>query len=169
VNDNSLTLTTRSLSETRRLGTYLGRLLRGDEVICLEGELGTGKTSLIQGIGHGLEIEEPITSPTFTLVNEYHARNGPLYHVDLYRLNTTQEIVAAGIDTYFHGDGICVIEWAEKAGELLPQDCLHVILSHRGRDERSIVLQGRGRSYRQLLRRLKNLLDIDDGIHGASH
>jgi tRNA threonylcarbamoyladenosine biosynthesis protein TsaE len=169
VKDETLSLTTRSLSETQRLGAALGRLLRGDEVICLEGELGSGKTSLIQGIGRGLEVAEPITSPTFTLVNEYQGRRGPMYHVDLYRLNTAHEIVAAGIDGYIYGDGISVIEWAEKAGDVLPHDCLYVTLSHVNKNERTVALKAKGRPYQRLLRRLRKVLESDDGIHTAGH
>jgi tRNA threonylcarbamoyladenosine biosynthesis protein TsaE len=159
VEDLSLTLVSHSLSETRRLGALLGQLLEGDEVICLEGELGTGKTSLIQGIGQGQGIREPLTSPTFTLVNEYQGRQAPLYHVDLYRLDSTEEMIAAGMDGYFHDGGICVIEWAEKARDILPPECLYVTLRHVGEEERDILLQAKGQVYRQLLRRLKKMLE----------
>jgi tRNA threonylcarbamoyladenosine biosynthesis protein TsaE len=158
VGDGCLTLISRSLSETQRLGALLGRLLKGDEVICLEGELGTGKTSLIQGIGQGQGIEEPITSPTFTLVNEYRGREAILCHVDLYRLETTEEMIATGIDGCFYGDGICVIEWAEKAREILPSECLCITLEHVSEEERSILLHAKGPYYDQLLQRLKQIL-----------
>jgi len=157
--DESLTLVSHGLSETRRLGALLGQLLQGDEVICLEGELGTGKTSLVQGIGQGQGIRKPITSPTFTLVNEYQGRQATLYHVDLYRLGYTEEMIAAGIDGYFYDDGICVIEWAEKAKDILPPECLYITLKHVSEEKRSILLQARGQAYRQLLRRLKEILE----------
>ena len=159
VEDLSLTLVSHSLSDTRRLGALLGQLLEGDEVICLEGELGTGKTSLIQGIGQGQGIREPLTSPTFTLVNEYQGRQAPLYHVDLYRLDTTEEMIAAGMDGYFRDGGICVIEWAEKARDILPPECLYITLRHVSEEERDILLQAKGQVYRQLLRRLKKMLE----------
>ncbi len=157
--DASLTLVSHGLSETRRLGTLLGQLLEGDEVICLEGELGTGKTSLIQGIGQGQGIREPLTSPTFTLVNEYQGRQAPFYHVDLYRLETIEEMIAAGIDGYFHNGGICVIEWAQKARDILPAECLSITLKHVSEEERDILLQAKGPAYRQLVRRLKTMLE----------
>jgi len=159
VDDESLALVSHGLSETRRLGTLLGQLLRGDEVICLEGELGAGKTSLIQGIGRGQGIIGPITSPTFTLVNEYQGTEAILYHVDLYRLDSTEEMIAAGIDGYFYDDGICVIEWAEKARDILPPDRLYITLKHVSEEERDIQFRAKGQVHRQLLRRLKKMVE----------
>lgn len=159
MDDKILSLVSHSVGETRRLGALLGKLLRGDELICLEGELGTGKTSLIQGIGQGQGITQPITSPTFTLVNEYQGRKATFYHVDLYRLRRADEIVQAGIDAYFYDDGICVIEWAEKARGILPSQRLHITLEHRDGNERYIALQPTGRHYRQLVDHLSKALE----------
>ncbi len=159
MDDQSLSVITQSLSETRRLGTLLGQLLKGTEIICLEGELGTGKTSLIQGIGHGQSVTEAITSPTFTLVNEYQGATATLYHVDLYRLESTREMAQAGIDAYLFSDGICLIEWAEKAQRILPPEHLYISLKHRGENERHILLQAKGHSYRKLLDRLRRMLE----------
>ena len=159
VEDEGLTLISRSLSETQQLGTLLGQLLKGGEVICLEGELGTGKTSLIQGIGRGQGIEGPITSPTFTLVNEYRGRRAILYHVDLYRLDSIEEMIATGIDGCFYADGICMVEWAEKAKEILPPERLYVTLQHINEEQRRILLQAKGAYYNQLLHRLKKRLE----------
>ena len=158
MDDGSLSVITHSLSETRRLGSLLGQLLEGNEIICLEGELGTGKTSLIQGIGHGQGISEPITSPTFTLVNEYQGVTATLYHVDLYRLESTREMTQAGIDAYLFSDGICLIEWAEKATAILPPEHLNITMKHQGGNKRDILLQPRGQSYRRLLDRLRRVL-----------
>ncbi len=158
VEDEGLTLLSRSVSETQKVGALLGQLLKGNEIICLEGELGTGKTSLIQGIGRGQGIREPITSPTFTLVNEYQGKAATLYHVDLYRLDSTEDMVAAGLDGYFYDGGICVIEWAEKAGDILPRDCLCITLRHVSQQERGISLRAKGEAYRRLLHRLKKKL-----------
>jgi tRNA threonylcarbamoyladenosine biosynthesis protein TsaE len=159
VGDESLALVSRNLSETRRLGALLGQLLQENEVICLEGELGTGKTSLIQGIGQGQGISEPITSPTFTLVNQYQGKKAILYHVDLYRLESEEEMIAAGIDGYLYCNGICVIEWAEKARDIIPPECLYITLKHVSERERSILLQAKGQAYSQLLHRLKKVLE----------
>lgn len=159
VDEESLSLVSHSLAETRRLGALLGQLLVGGEVICLEGELGTGKTSLIQGIGRGQGIREPITSPTFTLVSEYPGRVGTFYHVDLYRLDTPDEIIAAGIDGYLYEDGICVIEWAEKAKDILPQHCLCINLQHVGEHERRLAFHAKGKPHSRLLRDFKKTLE----------
>lgn len=107
-----------SVEQTRRLGMALGRLLEPGDVVLLEGELGAGKTALTQGIGVGLGIQSVINSPTFTILKEYTGRL-PLYHFDLYRIESPEEVYALGFEDYFTGDGVCVVEWAER-GE--PED-----------------------------------------------
>jgi tRNA threonylcarbamoyladenosine biosynthesis protein TsaE len=159
VERDTLILVSHSVAETQRLGCSLGQLLEGQEVICLEGELGTGKTALTQAIGCALGVDDPITSPTFTLVNEYRGERGTLHHIDLYRLDTTEEMVQAGIDEYLSADGICVIEWAEKAKEILPPEYMYITLKHRDDDRRRITLQSEGQPYLDLLRRLGKALD----------
>jgi tRNA threonylcarbamoyladenosine biosynthesis protein TsaE len=156
VDAEAFTFTSHSPVETQRLGSVLGRLLDGHELICLEGQLGTGKTTLIQAIGRAQGVTTPITSPTFTLVNEYRGRKGMLYHVDLYRLSTPEEIVQAGIDAYLYGDGICLIEWAEKAQSILPAQLLYLVLTHAGDDSRHITVTSQGSSYRLLLLGLRD-------------
>jgi tRNA threonylcarbamoyladenosine biosynthesis protein TsaE len=158
VEDETLTLVRHSLAETQDLGRVLGRLLDGQEVICLEGELGTGKTSLIQAIGRALWVRTPITSPTFTLVNEYTGRDVTIYHVDLYRLRGAEEIVQAGIDGCFYSNGICLVEWAEKARAILPAEYLYITLEHAGGDRRHVSVHARGDSYRELLVRLRDAI-----------
>jgi len=160
VDTEGLTVISHSLQETQRLGTLIGDLLGGQEVICLEGELGTGKTSLIQAIGQAQGVTEPITSPTFTLVNVYSGRSGNIYHVDLYRLSNTREILQAGIESYFYGDGICLIEWAEKAQGLLPPEHLYILLQHAGGDTRTISISVRGDSPGFILDRLCDELEV---------
>ena len=156
--DEVLALVSHSLAETQDLGSVLGHLLDGHEVIGLEGELGTGKTSLIQAIGRALGVTAPITSPTFTLVNEYRGRDATIYHVDLYRLRSTEEIVQAGIDGCFYADGICLVEWAEKARAILPADHLYIMLEHAGADRRRVSIHGVGDSYRELVVRLRKAM-----------
>ena len=107
-----------SVEHTRRLGMALGRLLAPGDVVLLEGELGAGKTALTQGIGAGLGVQSVINSPTFTILKEYIGRL-PLYHFDLYRIDSPEEVYALGFEDYFTGDGVCVVEWAER-GE--PED-----------------------------------------------
>jgi tRNA threonylcarbamoyl adenosine modification protein YjeE len=101
-------------SETQRLGTLLGELLAPGDVVLLEGDLGTGKTAFTKGVGRGLKITQMINSPTFTILKEYSGRL-PLYHFDLYRVEQPEEFSSLGFDDYFAGDGVCVVEWAERA------------------------------------------------------
>jgi tRNA threonylcarbamoyladenosine biosynthesis protein TsaE len=117
---------------TLRLGITLGQTLSSGSVVLLEGDLGTGKTTLVQGIGQGLGITEPIVSPTFTLINEYTESRLPLYHLDLYRLEP-QEVVALNLETYWEGveviPGIVAIEWAERM-PYKPDSYLNVRLTY---------------------------------------
>ncbi|MDE3229654.1 MAG: tRNA (adenosine(37)-N6)-threonylcarbamoyltransferase complex ATPase subunit type 1 TsaE [Chloroflexota bacterium] len=102
-----------SLAATHRLGQTLGKLLLAGDVILLEGALGAGKTALTQGIGVGLGVAGVINSPTFTILKEYAGRL-PLYHFDLYRIDDPDEVYTLGFEDYFAGDGVCVVEWAER-------------------------------------------------------
>jgi tRNA threonylcarbamoyladenosine biosynthesis protein TsaE len=116
---------TRSPAETRSIAERLvGCCVRGT-VIALHGDLGSGKTCFVQGIAEALGIDLPVTSPTFTLVNEYRGRM-PLYHVDLYRLTEVESLFSFGLEDYCDPDGITAIEWAERAGDLLPASSVHV-------------------------------------------
>jgi tRNA threonylcarbamoyladenosine biosynthesis protein TsaE len=132
----------------------LGKLAQADDVFLLCGELGSGKTCLTQGIAWGLNVKEYAFSPSFVLVREYYGRL-PLYHVDLYRLDHIEEIANLGLDEYLYGDGVCVVEWAEKGLPLLPQDNLLIKLSYLSQTERSLTLETNGTRYSQLLRSLK--------------
>lgn len=111
-----------SVAETHHLGKLLGALLAPGDVVLLEGDLGAGKTALTQGIGAGLGVRSVINSPTFTILKEYTGRL-PLYHFDLYRIESPDEIYTLGFDDYFSGDGVCVVEWAER-GEPQEPDAL---------------------------------------------
>ena len=115
-----------SVEDTRKLGRIIGENVQPGEILLLTGGLGAGKTTLTQGILWGLGSDEYARSPTFVLVNEYHARI-PVYHMDLYRLDTFEEIDGLGLEDYLFGDGLCVIEWADKAQGYFPLD--HVDIS----------------------------------------
>jgi tRNA threonylcarbamoyladenosine biosynthesis protein TsaE len=123
---------------TRQLGIKLGCNLPAGTVILLSGDLGAGKTTLVQGIGAGLGITDPIVSPTFTLINEYPEGRLPLYHFDLYRLSP-QEVEALGLETYWEGGefplGIVAIEWAEKL-TYMPNNYLQIQMIYTGNDRR---------------------------------
>ncbi len=116
-NDSTMTIVLPNAEATRSLGIALGQLLTPGSILLLEGDLGAGKTTLVQGIGEGLGITFPIVSPTFTLINEYTEGRLPLYHLDLYRLEPT-EVAALNIETYWEGievsPGIVAIEWSER-------------------------------------------------------
>lgn len=129
---------TNSAQQTRILGERLGRVLRPGQVVALLGELGTGKTQLVKGICRALGIEESaVTSPTFTIINEYDA-DPRVFHLDLYRVETFDEAMALGIEEYLDSDGICLIEWPELVESLLPADTIAVRLTHRDGDRRAI-------------------------------
>jgi tRNA threonylcarbamoyladenosine biosynthesis protein TsaE len=141
----------RSAAETRRLGARLGRRLSAGDVVLLEGGLGAGKTVFAQGIGEGLQVEGPITSPTFTLIHE-HAGRVPLYHVDLYRLAGDGPAAEIGLDEYLGGDGVAVVEWAARAPGLVPREHLTVAIAPgEGPDERRIRLTAGGARHTALL------------------
>ena len=136
----STKFTLAGVEKTRSLGITLGRSLLAGSVIFLEGDLGSGKTTLVQGIGTGLGITEPIVSPTFTLINEYTQGRLPLYHLDLYRLQP-QEVAALHLEIYWEGIecplGIVAIEWADKL-DYKPLSYLRICLSYQRDDERIV-------------------------------
>jgi len=115
----------RSPEDTLEFGSRLGRLLKPGDIVCLEGQLGAGKTVLTRGIARGLEIDSDVTSPTYTLINEY-AGGVPLYHFDLYRLEDGEELFYIGGEDLLYGQGVSVIECASRAEDLLPSDCLWI-------------------------------------------
>jgi tRNA threonylcarbamoyladenosine biosynthesis protein TsaE len=145
-----------SEAQTRRLGARLGELLTGGEVIALQGELGTGKTRWVQGVGRGLGVDQQVTSPTFTLVNEYPGRL-TLYHIDLYRIEQSTEALAFGLEDYLYGDGVCMIEWAERIAEILPPERLWITLHYIDDAKRRIRMQAAGLSYQDLLKEFQHL------------
>ena len=116
---------TNSPEETWALASELAGEMPAGTVIALHGDLGTGKTCFIQGLAAALGIDDPITSPTYTLISEYEGRL-PLHHIDLYRLSGPVEALGLGLEEYFDADGITAIEWAERAEGLLPSDPLHI-------------------------------------------
>lgn len=152
-----LTLNSDSPEQTQLLGSYLGQLAQKADVFLLTGELGTGKTCLVQGIARGLNVKEYAFSPSFVILRQYHGRL-PLYHIDFYRLDQIEEIADLGLEEYFYGDGVCAVEWADKGLHVVPQDNLlisihYVPVSQTGR---SIRLKPQGERYNELIERLKD-------------
>ncbi|MCJ7426395.1 MAG: tRNA (adenosine(37)-N6)-threonylcarbamoyltransferase complex ATPase subunit type 1 TsaE [Dehalococcoidales bacterium] len=151
---NSLELTTRSPEQTQEFGTRLGELANPGDVILLVGKLGAGKTCLTQGIAWGLGIKEYAASPSFVLVRELKGRL-PLYHLDFYRLENLAEIAELGLDEYFYGQGVSVVEWAEKALSLLPPENLLIEMEYIAETGRRLELKPSGKRYREMVARLK--------------
>jgi len=139
-----------SLAQTHRLGARLGELLQGGELLLLDGDLGSGKTTLTQGIAQGLGIYGVVSSPTFTLLKEYEGRIC-LYHFDLYRLDDPAEVLELGFEEYFSGNGVCVVEWANKAEGIWPQEQMRIQLKMVSDTKRGLILTGLGARYRDLL------------------
>ena len=110
-------------------------------VYALVGDLGTGKTTLTKAIAKGLGIEEPITSPTFTIVHEYHSGRMPLYHFDVYRLGDPDEMFELGYEEYFYGEGLCVVEWADLVADLLPEEARIFRLEYGSSEDERIVTE----------------------------
>jgi tRNA threonylcarbamoyladenosine biosynthesis protein TsaE len=159
LNGRMLDFISHSPAQTRRIGARLGALVGRGDVLCLVGELGTGKTCLIQGLGRGLGIEGPITSPTFTLINEYrHARDElTFYHIDLYRVSDVREALDFGLDEYLYGEGVCAIEWAERVKPALPDERLWIALRHLDVNKRGILIRAGGPRHETLLQELKRI------------
>jgi tRNA threonylcarbamoyladenosine biosynthesis protein TsaE len=139
-------LESHSAQQTIDLGTELGRRLHRGDVVALHGPLGAGKTTLVKGIALSLHIQEPVTSPSFTLIAEYegYLEGLPvvLYHVDLYRIGHPQEIEDLGLEEILNGSGICVIEWAEKASDFLPESAIQVKVGLLEGQNRLLEIEG---------------------------
>lgn len=131
--------TTTSAGETIDLGKKIGKSLKANDVVCLTGDLGAGKTTLIQGIAAGLGVKDYVTSPTFIIINEYQGRL-PFFHFDLYRLNDVREIEDLGVEEYFSRGGVCVIEWAEKLDGLKPKNAKEIKIEIVSENEREICV-----------------------------
>ena len=173
----TLDIISHSSAQTQRLGMQLGKLLGEGELLLLDGQLGTGKTTFTQGLAKGMGIEEVVSSPTFTLLKEYagaqrplsdgvrgqsgrilrkHQAGGPaLYHFDLYRLDVPEEIIELGFEDYFYSSGVCVVEWADKAEALWPDERLYIRMKVMNETERSILFIATGAHYCELLRQFQ--------------
>lgn len=136
---------TRSAKETFALGKKIGKNICSGMVISLKGDLGTGKTVFTQGVAAGLGIEEPVNSPTFTILQIYGGGRLPFYHFDVYRIGDLEEMEEIGYEDCFYGDGVCLVEWADLIEELLPEGLVRVTIEKdldRGFDYRRITIEG---------------------------
>ncbi len=136
-----LTFTTHSPEETIALGVRIGNKLKKGDVIAMQGTLAAGKTTITKGIAQALGMTETITSPTFCLISEYEG-NMPLYHMDVYRLDGTEDFINLGVDDMLYGNGVCIIEWSEKIMAELPKNTIVIKLEPvSNTDERNITIE----------------------------
>lgn len=145
-----------SPEDTEKLGECLGSVVKKRYIICLSGDLGVGKTEFVKGLARGMGIEDYITSPTFTIVNEYQGRL-PLYHFDVYRINDVDEMYEIGCEEYFFGDGVTVIEWAEIIESIIPKENIQIDISKDleiSENHRNIRIKTNGGLYDDLLREM---------------
>ncbi len=146
--ENSNIIESFSAEETFNLGVELGKKANAGEIICLNGDLGVGKTVFTQGFATGLGIKEPINSPTFTIVQVYEEGRMPFYHFDVYRIGDISEMDEIGYEDYFFGDGVCLIEWAEIIKELIPENAFNITIEKNldnGFDYRKITIEMRNK------------------------
>jgi tRNA threonylcarbamoyladenosine biosynthesis protein TsaE len=145
-----ITAVTRSASETQAFGTAFSSVLRAGDVVLLIGDMGAGKTTFVQGLGTGLGVGEPITSPTFVLLHTY-AGSMPLHHADLYRLDQLEEVLDLGIMELIDDGGVALIEWADRGLQAFPSEVLRVELSYGDEDEnvRRFVMHGTGKAWNE--------------------
>ena len=143
-----------STKETLKIGEKIGKLLNRGDIICLIGELGCGKTTLIKGITKGVDVASYVHSPTFIIVLKYEGKF-PVYHIDLYRIENVQDAVDFGIEEYLKGDGITLIEWAEKIESLLPQEYLLIKLKLKTKNCRILEFIPKGERFVKLVKKLR--------------
>ena len=139
--------------ETMKIGKKLACLSCPGDIICLIGDLGTGKTTFTKAIASGLGVEDDVTSPTFTILQEYEGRI-PVYHFDVYRIEDIREMEDIPYEEYFYGKGICVIEWAEIIRELLPENYMEIHIKYLGEGKRELCFTARGNYYKEKLEEL---------------
>jgi tRNA threonylcarbamoyladenosine biosynthesis protein TsaE len=146
----------KSCKETLSIGKALARNIKAGDIICLFGDLGSGKTVLTKGIACGLGGSiSKVISPTFTLLNQYSDARLKVYHFDLYRLGTVRQILDLGFEEYFYGQGVSIIEWANKLKSLLPKEYLEVKLSVKGQDSRLLEFCAHGSHYLKLFDKIR--------------
>ena len=138
-------LETYRAEETFAIGMKIGQQAQAGHIYTLTGELGAGKTVFTQGVARGLGIEEPVCSPTFTIIQEYKDGRLPFYHFDVYRIGDIEEMEEIGYEDYFFGEGVCLVEWANLIQELLPEQVIEITIEkdlERGFDYRRITIEG---------------------------
>lgn len=152
---NSAQILSHNPQETLLIAAKFARHLKAGDIVFLKGDLGAGKTTFTKGLAQGLGVSvNAVNSPTFILMNYYEGKL-PIYHFDFYRLTQDKELKTVEMDEYFYGDGVAVIEWPERLGELAPKEFLQVALEHKGEHQRGIVFTATGQGF---LKRLKEIV-----------
>ena len=136
-----MTFTTNSPAETEAIGAALGKILPAGTVIAYRGDLGAGKTAFTRGLAKGLGCTEIVTSPTYTIVNEYLGGRLPLFHFDMYRLRSSDDLFDIGWDDYLDRGGICAVEWSENVADAM-EDAIYITIEKLGEDSRQITIEG---------------------------
>ncbi|KGX85076.1 tRNA (adenosine(37)-N6)-threonylcarbamoyltransferase complex ATPase subunit type 1 TsaE [Pontibacillus litoralis] len=145
-------VTTHSPEETQQFAKRLATLLQAGDVITLEGDLGAGKTTFSKGLAKGLGVTRTVNSPTFTIVKEYEGRL-PLYHLDVYRLEDSEEDI--GFDEYLHGDGVTIVEWAQFIEAFLPDERLNIDIRYEDNTKRCMEIHPKGEHFERICEELK--------------
>jgi tRNA threonylcarbamoyladenosine biosynthesis protein TsaE len=147
-------INSQSVNDTLNIGKAIAKNLESGDIVCLFGQLGSGKTVLTKGISAGLGVEKnKVISPSFVLMRQYKGRI-PIYHFDFYRLDNPRDILGIGYEEFFYDEGVCVIEWADRLGELLPQEFLKIELLVKGDKQRLLNFSAQGSRYKALLERI---------------
>lgn len=149
--------------DTIKLGNALGSVLKAGDVICLNGDLGAGKTLLSKSIAEGMEIApEEVTSPTFAIMNIYDSGSIPIYHFDWYRLNDVDELYDIGYEEYLDSDGVCLIEWAELFKEELPKEYLDINIAIASEGGRTLIITTYGERYEAISEKVDAIVNFRD-------
>ena len=154
-----LVLTTNNADETMHIGKTLSKVLKAGDILLFYGGLGAGKTTFTKGVASGLGIDDHIHSPTFTLIHEHYGKNLKLYHVDLYRIESLEEIENLGIDECIYSQAITLIEWSEKFGNNLPQNRIDIKIKHQGDFLREIIFESE--SHKNILENFGKELNLE--------
>ena len=150
-----------SPDETYKIGETIGKITNPGDILCLNGELGAGKTVFAKGVASGLGVQGRVASPTFTLINEHQGRI-PFYHMDVYRLGSPEEMLDLGYEEYFYDQGVTLVEWAQLVDEVLPGERLDIAITQAGEHHRKLVFIPRGERYHGLVEEMKKLVRAGD-------
>lgn len=147
-------LTVNNLEDTENIGKIIGRCLEKGTVLCLDGDLGVGKTALTQFIAREFGVEDYITSPTFTIIKEYEGRL-PFYHMDVYRIDSEDDMYDLGYDEYIYSEGVTIIEWSHKINGILPDERINIEIQRIDDTSRIMDIGGKGKIFDRLAEELK--------------